>query len=152
MALACWTLSLPGTHSTPAGVAESSDRAKLPDDAKAADRDRQSRRMVLGTWEDDYQGKRTMTLREDGAGTMIVELSGVKATLFAARLQFDLTWSLEGGRLRVRTTGGEPADKAALILQVMGDSVNHAIVELDDDRLVLRDDADKTTYHWRRVR
>ena len=41
-----------------------------------ADLDNSFRRMVLGTWEDEYQGKRTMTLKEDGTGTMIVELSG----------------------------------------------------------------------------
>ena len=35
-------------------------------------RDEQFRRLVVGTWEDDYQGKRTMTLKDDGTGTMAV--------------------------------------------------------------------------------
>ncbi len=34
------------------------------------------RRKLLGVWQDHYQGKRTMTLNEDGTGTMLVELSG----------------------------------------------------------------------------
>ena len=48
-----------------------------------ASRDEQFRKLVVGTWR-QYQGKRTMTLREDGKGTMIVELSGLKAMLVAA--------------------------------------------------------------------
>ena len=36
----------------------------------AVDQDEQFRSMVLGTWEDEYQGKRTMMLKEDGTGTM----------------------------------------------------------------------------------
>ena len=37
---------------------------------------------VLGTWEDRYEGKRTMTLKEDGTGTMVVELSGLRPRWF----------------------------------------------------------------------
>ena len=43
------------------------------------DPDDRLRRMVTGTWTDNYQGKRTMTLKADGTGDMVVELSGLKA-------------------------------------------------------------------------
>jgi hypothetical protein len=37
------------------------------------DPDARSRALVIGIWEDEYQGYRTMTLNEDGTGTIIVE-------------------------------------------------------------------------------
>ena len=91
-----------------------------------------------------------MTLKDDGTGTMIVELSGVKATLFAARLQFDMVWSVEDGRLQKRTIGGQPAARVNMILKVMGDSVDEPILELTEDRLLLLDKDGKTKYDWRR--
>jgi hypothetical protein len=116
-----------------------------------ANPDEQRRRMVLGVWEDDYQGHRTMTLLEDGTGTMVVELSGWRAAMSAARLRFDMEWSVESGRLKKRTVGGEPAAQVQMILKTMGDRVDEPIVELTPDRLVLLDADGKTKYHWRRV-
>jgi hypothetical protein len=112
--------------------------------------DERYRQLVVGTWEDDYQGKRTMTLEEDGTGTMIVELSGMKATLFAARLQFDMVWSLEDGRLKKRTIGGQPEGRVNMILKMMGDRVDEPILELTQDRLLLQDKDGQTKYDWRR--
>jgi hypothetical protein len=113
-------------------------------------RDQQYRQLVVGTWEDDYQGKRTMTLAKDGTGTMIVELSGVKATLFAARLEFDMVWSIENGRLKKRTIGGKPQRRVNMILKMMGDRVDEPILELTQQRLLLLDKDGKTRYDWRR--
>ena len=59
--------------------------------------------MLLGVWQDDYQGKRTMTLNEDGTGTMLVELSGWRASLYALKLRFEMQWRLEGKVLKKRT-------------------------------------------------
>ena len=128
------------------GLAVGQDRSE-PDA-----RDQQLRRLVVGTWEDEYQGKRTMTLRDDGTGTMVVELSGVKAKLFAERLEFEMVWSLEKGRLKKRTLQGEPAVTVQLILKAMGDRVDEPILELTQDRLLLLDKDGKTKYDWRRVR
>jgi len=115
-------------------------------------RDQQFRRLAVGTWQDDYQGKRTMTLKDDGTGTMVVELDGLKAKLFAQRLEFDLVWSVEKGRLKKRTLKGEPAVTVDLILKTMGDRVDEPILELSKDRLLLLDKDGKTKYDWRRVR
>ena len=91
-----------------------------------------------------------MTLQADGRGMMVVELSGLKATLFASRLQFDLVWSIEGGRLKKRTVGGEPQTAVQMILKTMGDQVDEPILELTEDRLLLLDRDGKTKYDWRR--
>lgn len=128
------------------GVAPPKDARKL------SDQDERLRRMVVGTWEDDYQGKRTMTLKQDGTGTMIVELDGVKAALFASRLTFNMKWSVEKGRLKKRTINGTPTARVQMILKMMGDRVDEPILELTDRRLLLLDKDRKTKYDWRRVR
>ncbi len=113
-------------------------------------RDERYRQLVVGTWEDDYQGKRTMTLNADGTGTMIVELRGLKATLFAARLKFNMVWSVQNGRLKKRTISGEPQTRVNMILKMMGDRVDERILELTKERLLLLDQDGETRYDWRR--
>jgi hypothetical protein len=128
---------------TPAGLS-----AQAPSAADA--RDAQLRRAAIGIWQDDYQGRRTKTLREDGTGTMLVELEGLRARLFAQRLVFEMVWSIEQGRLKKRTVKGEPAVQVQMILRSMGDRVDEQILELTDDRLLLLDKDGKTKYDWRR--
>ena len=88
-------------------------------------------------WTDNFRGKRTMTLREDGTATMVVEPSGMFAKTFAEHLTFEMTWKVEGGRLKKQTTGGEPAGKVALIIKAMGNRVDEQILQLDDEHLQL---------------
>ena len=128
------------------------DDVQPKDTQKTAAKDAQQRRLVVGKWEDDYQGRRTMTLKEDGTGTMIVDLKGVKAALFASRLTFNMKWSVENGRLKKRTIGGTPSGRVQMILKMMGDRVDEPILELTDKRLLLLDKDGKTKYDWRRVR
>ena len=139
---------------TPAGEIHVAAPAKAAPEStpapKPVTRDERYRELVVGSWEDEYQGKRTMTLRADGTGTMIVELSGMKAALFAARLQFDMVWSLDSGRLKKRTIGGQPETRVNMILKMMGDRVDEPILELTPDRLLLLDKDGETRYDWRR--
>jgi hypothetical protein len=120
--------------------------------SRLEDQDQRFRRLVVGTWEDDYEGKRTMTLQEDGTGTMVVELDGLKAAIFAPRLQFEMVWSVENGRLKKQTLKGEPEVQVQLILKTMGDRVDEQILELTAKRLLLLDRNGQTKYDWRRVR
>jgi hypothetical protein len=117
-----------------------------------ADPDAQKRSLVLGTWTDEYQGERTMTLNEDGTGTMIVELSGWRAALSAPKLTFNMKWSLTGGRLKKQTVSGEPEAQVKMILNTMGDHVDEPILELNQDHLLLLDGDGKTKYDWKRVK
>ena len=120
--------------------------------SQPADPDARSRSLVLGTWADEYQGKRTMTLNEDGTGTMIVELSGWRAVLSAPRLKFNMKWSVKDGRLKKQTVSGEPETQVKMILSTMGDHVDEPILELTEDRLLLLDKDGKTKYDWKRVK
>ncbi len=118
---------------------------------KPGDADVQFRILAEGTWHDEYKGKRTMHLLADGTGTMIVELSGLTARLFASRLEFDMVWSIDSGRMKKQTLGGRPEGKVKAILTMMGDRVDEPILELSEERLLLLDADGKTKYDWRRV-
>lgn len=121
-----------------------------PDSVSAPDGDARLRELVVGTWADEYKGKRTMTIHQDGSATMVVELSGLHAVM-GSRLRFDMEWSIEDGRLKKRTIGGEPSGRVNLILKAMGDRVDEPILELTEERLLLLDADGETTYDWRRV-
>ena len=92
-----------------------------------------------------------MTLREDGTGTMVVDLEGVAAVLFAPQLRFDMQWSIDDGRIKMQTLGGEPAAKVQMILKMMSDHVNQPILELSETHMLLLDEDGKTRYDWQRV-
>jgi hypothetical protein len=118
-------------------------------DATASDESLRQR--VVGTWEDDYQGKRTMTLAADGTGTMAVELGGVKAVLVAPRLEFDMRWSVADRKLCKQSLSGRPETQVAMILKTMGTRTDEPILELTDRQLVLLDRDGHTRYQWRRA-
>ena len=78
---------------------------------------------IIGIWEDDYKGKRSLTVYDDGTATMVVEPSGLNAML-VGRLRFEETWSIDDGHITMTVTGGEPAEQVKLICQMMGDIFN----------------------------
>ena len=112
--------------------------------------DEQYRELVVGTWQDDFKGRRTLTVRADGTATMVVATDGLNA-LFAARLTFEEEWSIEGGQFRQKAIGGEPETRVSLILKTMGTESDQKILELTTDRLLLLDAGGKTKYDWRRM-
>lgn len=71
-----------------------------------------TRLQLIGTFQDEYKGKRTMTLNPDGTGTMRVVLTGAQAFLFASELRFDMKWSLRDNVLTKTTVSGEPSGRA----------------------------------------
>lgn len=131
------TLAVPGPSGQPAASEE--------------DRDERLRRLAVGTWRDFYQGKRTLTLRPDGTATMVVELSGLKARLFTPRLELDIAWSVEDGKMHRRTLGGRPAERIEFVNRRAGVAVAEPILELTRGRMILLDRDGSRKYTWRRV-
>lgn len=107
---------------------------------------------MLGTWEDDYKGHRTLTLSADGTGVMVVELDGLAATLFAEKLTFREEWTVTDGKVTMKATGGEPAAKVRLVLSLHGDSSTQRISEVTSERMILIEEPSETRFEWRRVR
>jgi hypothetical protein len=114
--------------------------------------DEEARQLVVGVWEDDYQGQRTLTVRPDGTATMVVEFDGWKARLFTPRLQIETTWAIEAGHFNRRTVGGEPADKVEFVKNRVGDRASDKIVKVTANRMQLIDQDGQTQYDWRRSR
>ena len=106
---------------------------------------------MLGVWEDDYKGHRILTLRPDGTGTMIVELDGVAAVLFASRLTFHEEWTVQDQRVTMKAVGGDPSGEVKLVLSLHGDSSTQRIVKVTEDRMVLVEEPSETRFEWRRV-
>lgn len=127
-----------------------SEKIEVLEDAVATLNDLE--KSMLGTWEDDYKGHRILTLNADGTGTMVVELDGLAATLFAKTLTFREEWSVVDGKVTMRATGGDPAGKVGLVLSLHGDSSTQRIVEVDADTMILVEEPSETRFEWRRVR
>lgn len=142
-------LATAGQNDAPA---DAEQQTPGPQEPSAAQRDRDLARQVLGQWHDEYMStKRTMTLRADGRGEMLVEVSGMGAVLFASRLRFDMEWSVRDGRLVQHSLGGEPEGKVRALLKMMGDRADQPILEVTVDRLLLLHEDGKTRLDWRRT-
>jgi len=109
------------------------------------------RTQLVGAWEDDHMGRRVMTLRPDGTGTMLVELKGPAKLLVGPRLLFTLTWSVEERTLSLKMTGGEPAKKVAMITRRYGDKAEQHIEEIDGQWLYVHDLDDGDEFAFRRL-
>jgi len=114
--------------------------------------DQRLTQLALGTWRDFYQGKRTLTLNEDGTATMIVELTGLKARLFTPRLRLDMVWSIKNGEMHRRTVGGHPADKVQFVNNYAGESIVEPVVDVTERRMILSDKDGRQKYNWRRIK
>lgn len=134
------------------GNRSTSDAA--PDATSAAEglaaQDARHKQLIIGEWEDDYRGKRYLTIREGGTATMLVEPAGIGKMLVAPQLNFDVEWSLEDGHLSLKTLGGEPKAKVDMVLRIYGNQVRQPIQELTAENLTLLDEDGTTFYHWRR--
>lgn len=108
------------------------------------------RQQLIGTWRDNYRAQRTLTLREDGTGTMHCVLQGMHR-LFASELTFQEAWELDGDQLTMRVTGGVPEDKVAFVLRLKGDVTHQKILSVTENELHVYDAGEKVEFHWQRV-
>jgi hypothetical protein len=120
------------------------------DEPATSDADERNRRAITGKWHDEYHGKRHLTVRADGTGTMVVEPNGIGKKLFAAQLTFEIEWTIADGRVTMKMLNGEPKSKVQLILKIYGQEADYTILELNDERMLLLDADGKTRYDWRR--
>lgn len=109
------------------------------------------RTQLVGAWEDDHMGRRVMTLRPDGSGTMLVELRGPAKLLVAPKLLFNLNWSVKSRTLSLTMTGGEPAKKVEMITRRYGDRATQHIEEIDGQWLLVHDLDDGDEFEFRRL-
>jgi hypothetical protein len=133
-----------GAHSEPAGPA---DHESVP----AAGEDDAHRRTAVGTWTQYDRGPRTLTLREDGTGTMLVEPAGAWAYLIGAKVTMQIEWKVEKGRAIMNSISGQPETAFKAITQLFGKERDREIVELTAEKLVLLDNEDGSKSEWTRA-
>lgn len=109
------------------------------------------RQKVVGRWQDEYRGKRYLTIRNDGTATMVVEPDGIGKKIFADRLSFEIAWTFSDGRIVMTMTSGEPKSKTSLVMKLYGTRAEYSLLNLDDQQLLLLDADGATRYDWRRI-
>ena len=105
---------------------------------------------VLGFWRDEFYGKRVFQFREDGTGTMVIELDSIGKVIYGPQLKFFLDWSIDDGVLKMKMTGGEPAS-AFSAAKIFGESSEQRIENLGESEMRLRSLDSGKLYIHRRV-
>lgn len=105
---------------------------------------------LIGTWHDDYQADRTLTIRADGTATMICQLRGMHR-FFATQLLFEQEWRLEGDRLTFHTVSGVPQKKIDFVVKLKGATTRQIVRQVTDSLLHVYDEGEATEFHWERV-
>jgi len=105
---------------------------------------------LVGTWEDEFYGKRRLTFRDDGTADMVLELDPISRLVYGPRLTFYISWEQSGQTLTLRMTGGEPPEATAALAKLFGEASEQRIEALSADELRLRSlDSDKLYIHRR---
>ena len=135
---------------TLASVTDDSPKSHSPTCDEAID-ELSLRARLVGAWEDEHMGRRVMTLRPDGSGTMLVELRDPAKLVIGPRLMFTLNWTVQQRTLSLTMTGGEPAKKVDMITRRFGDRATQHIEEIDGQWLLVHDLDDGDEFAFRRL-
>lgn len=107
---------------------------------------------IVGTWETNRStGHRDLVIREDGTATMVVNIESMMRFVFGSKVELDIEWSVKDGVLHFRMVGGKPKSSVDLLTSGYGDSIAYRILELSDDRLLVKDGGDDPDHDWTRV-
>ena len=105
---------------------------------------------LIGSWQQEFLGQRTLTVAADGTAKMVIEPAGVWALGFGKRLDIEMFWSIKDGHLIYGITSGTPPDKVAFAIKSWGDKWDEEIVELTDETLILLEASGQNS-EWERV-
>lgn len=132
------------------GVSVASNETPTADTALTSDE--AYRKLIVGNWETDRDGRRFLKVFDDGTAVMDVEIPGNWSLLFGKKMKFDIVWSIEDGVLTFETTGGEPKAKVDLITSMYGKQRVQKIKRLDETTMRLPDEEpDGEDHVWTRV-
>ncbi|QDT97969.1 hypothetical protein [Gimesia aquarii] len=107
---------------------------------------------LVGQWEQTKSNsKRILTIKENGAATMVIQPQGIWKTILGNQITIDIEWSLNEGTLTLRTVGGKPENKLEYINQVWGDKFTRKIHSIEDKMFTLRDDEGDVSQKWVRT-
>lgn len=143
------TLAAADSDGTPGGEDGSTDDG---DELTAEELDVQYRKTLVGAWEQENLGHRLLTVKDDGTAVMIFRPGGVYSYMLGDKVNFDVAWGIEKGRLDIKVVGGTPESKVKVANTLVGDHWNRPIQLLTDDDLKVRKEEDNSLSEWTRVR
>ncbi len=104
----------------------------------------------VGRWRQYLYGERSLTIRDDGTGTMVVVPEGVWAFVFGEKVTVELKWAVEEGFLNYEIVSGQPEEGIKVVKEMWGDHWSQEILTLTDSKFVVISD-DDNRYEWERV-
>ena len=113
--------------------------------------DESYRRLMLGKWERQLFGERTLTVRADGTATAVFDPSEIWSLVFGNRLTLELDWKVERGYAIYQIRTGSPAMEFERAKKQFGERWNEKILELNEERLLLLDGDGVSKSLWKRV-
>ena len=109
------------------------------------------RTQLVGTWKDSYFGTRTLTLNADGTARMVLDLDFSGRLMYGSRLDFDMTWSVEGATVMIDVLEGKPVKAANSAIQTWGSRYEYLLDCVEDHRIEMRDWDGSMNYTLRRI-
>jgi hypothetical protein len=109
------------------------------------------KRLIVGTWRQNYFGERTLSVTADGAAAMAIVPDSVWAFAFGPRIDLAMFWSIKDGHLDYGVNGGTPADKVKMASTTWGDHWVEKIILLDETKLDLLSVDGVTHSIWERL-
>ena len=131
-------------------VTKSSDAPGESDPVSTADA--KYRQLIVGRWETDRDGRRVMTVSDNGTAVMNVEVTGTWSYVLGSEITLNLNWQIEDGVLKFQTTGGKPESSINVLTNLYGSERNQPIIRLDETTLRVPDDEPEDDDHvWTRL-
>ena len=109
------------------------------------------RTQLVGTWKDSFFGARTLTLNADGTARMVLDLDFAGRLMYGSRLDFDMTWSVEGATVSIDIIKGTPVKAAKSLMQTWGSRYEYLLDCVEDHRIEMRDWDGSMNYTLRRI-
>jgi hypothetical protein len=127
--------------------------ASKPHEAAPLGEDDLHRAQVVGVWKQCETGIRWLRVRDDGTATMFVDPgdSWTAKALIGDGLTIQIEWSINDGRVLMRSLSGEPASAFKAVSALYGTDRDRKIARLDDEKFVMLDDSDGSKSEWSRV-
>lgn len=114
--------------------------------------DDRMRAAIVGDWQTDRDaGHRDLTVNADGTAKMGVTITNFTRFLFGSEMDIDIEWQIEDGKLHFKMVGGTPAKSVEALKKAYGDSLAYPILELTDNRMLVKDGDGDPDHDWKRV-
>jgi hypothetical protein len=141
-----------GTETTVAPTSVS-EPASAPPAAEEIDEDQRMSAAIVGKWQTEREvGHRDLTVNDDGTAQMIVNIeSTMQKLIFGARMIIDIKWHIADGFLTFEMIGGEPKSSVDMLTKIGGTSLAFEILEINENRLLVKDTEDDPDHDWKRV-